>query len=571
LTNFFLQDHINNCVDGPFLAIVSFLVGGIAREGNRTLSTHSPPSPLARDLLTRGSVEILNFAAGWTGGLSRRFYGNTPSLLGELEPMNRYILLGGLLIGLAAAHVVQADIVQDWNVTLNDAARTVTSKHNPGVPTRAMAMMNGSMYDVFQAVNRTHAPFKVNTLAPGASVEAAASQAAYRVLSNIYPEYQATLDSTLSTRLGAVANGAAKTAGINLGNHVADHYITSHQNDGWDLPDQYTPTVGPGHWSTDPMVAPGWIQKGWGADWGSVNPWAMPNPDHFDSMTPFHITDMNTQRYTDAFNEVKAYGSRVSAVRTAEQTATGLFWAYDRPGTGAPPVLFTESLIEIGNAVGNTPAQNARMFAMATVAQADGVIATWDTKYEQDFWRPITGIRQADTDGNPNTTADPNWAYLGAPGGDHNAATDDFTPPFPAYTSGHATMGGAVFKAVQNFYGTNSFAIADAMIGSDTVTNHYTLHSVEAGSGGSRDYIRFTQVGPLGPGLENSPEGENSMSRIYLGIHWRMDQEDGAALGRAVADYVAANYFQAVPEPAAGALMLLGLAVGLLRRSGRAA
>ena len=83
-----------------------------------------------------------------------------------------------------------------------------------------------------------------------------------------------------------VPNSAAKTAGIDLGNFVAQQYIASHQNDGWNLPDAYTPTVGPGHWSTDPMVAPN-IQKGWGSDWGSVNPWAMPNPDHFDSATPF--------------------------------------------------------------------------------------------------------------------------------------------------------------------------------------------------------------------------------------------------------------------------------------------
>ena len=140
----------------------------------------------------------------------------------------------------------RADIVQDWNDTLCTVAETVVTKHNPGVPTRAMAMMNGSIYDIFQAVNRTHKPFKVNTLAPGASVDAAVSQAAYRVLSDMYPEMQATLDSTLATRLGAVADGAAKTAGIDLGNFVAQQYITSHQNDGWDLPDAYTPIVGPG-------------------------------------------------------------------------------------------------------------------------------------------------------------------------------------------------------------------------------------------------------------------------------------------------------------------------------------
>ena len=470
------------------------------------------------------------------------------------------------LLATVTVSSTRGDIVQDWNATLCVVAETVVSKHNPGVPTRAMAMMNGSIYDIFQAVDRTHQPFKVNTLAPGASVDAAVSQAAWRVLSDMYPEMQASLSSTLATRLGAVPEGAAKTAGINLGNFVAQQYIAAHQNDGWDLPDAYTPTIGPGHWSTDPMVAPN-IQKGWGADWGSVSPWAMPDADSFDATTPFTIADMNTQRYTDAYNEVKAYGARNSAVRTAQQTETGLFWAYDRPGTGAPPVLFIENMVEIGDAVGNTPADNARMFAQASVTLADSIIAAWDTKYESDLWRPITGIREGASDGNPNTTGDANWEYLGAPGNDPNSTADDFTPPFPAYVSGHATMGGAIFKSLELFYGTNDFSAADASIGLDPVTGLYTLTSSEPGSGDPRDYVRFTQVGDIGPGMENSPEGENSMSRIYLGVHWRMDQEDGQALGRAVAEYVAANYFQAVPEPAAFALAAFALLGGAsLRR-----
>jgi hypothetical protein len=482
--------------------------------------------------------------------------------------MTRDNLLAGICILFAMAATVRADIVQDWNDTLCTAAETVVSKHNPGVPTRAMAMMNGSIYDAFQAINRTHQPFKVDTLAPGASLDAAVSQAAYRVLKDMYPEVQGMLDTTLATRLGNVPDGAAKTAGIDLGNYIAQHYITAHQNDGWDLPDAYTPNVGPGHWSTDPMVAPA-IQKGWGSDWGSVDPWAIPNADYFDAETPFTIADMHSQRYTDAFNEVKDYGARVSPSRTPTQTATGLFWAYDRPGTGAPPVLFIESMVDIGNQIGNSPADNARLFAMASVSLADSIIAAWDTKYEADLWRPITGIRSAADDDNPNTVADPNWEYLGAPGNLPGSSTDDFTPPFPAYISGHATMGGAIFKTLELFYGTNDFATADAMFGIDPVTGQYTLHSSEPGSGNIRDYyVRFIQAGPLGPGMEDSPEGENTMSRVYLGVHWRMDQEDGQALGRAVAQYVASNFFQPVPEPAAMIFALIGIAAvtGVRRR-----
>jgi hypothetical protein len=315
------------------------------------------------------------------------------------------------------------------------------------------------------------------------------------------------------------------------------------------------------------------VQKGWGSDWGYVTPWAMPNPDHFDSL--IDLPALNSAEYVAAFNQVKEYGARNSTVRSADQTAIGLFWAYDRPnlpgapGVGPPPVLFVENMIDIAEQAGNTPADNARMFAMASVAQADAAIAAWDVKYEADFWRPITAIRAdaAHDDDNPLTAEDPNWEYLGAPGHDPNLATDDFTPPFPAYTSGHATMGGAIFKSLELFYGTNDFSVADAAIGADPVTTQYDLHSNEAGGGGTRDFVRFTQVGPLGPLLENSPEGENGMSRVYLGVHWLFDQQDGIALGNAIAEYAAGHYFHAVPEPSAIllALMAVGL-VGMCRR-----
>lgn len=471
-----------------------------------------------------------------------------------------------LLCASAATPAWSLDIVQQWNDTLCTVAETVVTKHNPGIPTRAMAMMNGSIYDIFQAFDRTHTPFKVDTTAnpANASLDAAVSQAAYRVLKDMYPEVTGMLDTTLATRLNAVAaSPAVKQAGVDLGNLVATQYINSHQNDGWSKPDAYNAPGGMGHWTTDPMVAPN-IQKGWGSDWGSVDPWAIPGPDFFDSTTPFKIADLNTQRYTDAYNEVLTYGKRTGSSRSQQQTETGLFWAYDRPGTGAPPVLFIENMVSIGDAVGNSPADNARMFAQASVTLADAIIACWDQKYEVDLWRPITGIRNGDIDGNSNTSGDPTWEYLGAPGGSPLLASDDFTPPFPSYVSGHATMGGAIFKTVELFYGTNDFAAADASRTGDLADAFYTLYSSEPDSGPARNYVRFTQDGPIGPGLENSPEGENSMSRVYLGVHWRIDQEDGQALGRAVAQYVASNFFQAVPEPSGLVLGVIALA-GMVR------
>jgi hypothetical protein len=159
---------------------------------------------------------------------------------------------------------------------------------------------------------------------------------------------------------------------------------------------------------------------------------------------------------------------------------------------------------------------------------------------------------------------DVNWHPLGAPGGDGNGASDDFTPPFPSWTSGHATMGSAVFKSLELFFGTNSFSVAAANNGVNPGDGEYTLSSAEFAANGiagmTRDFNTFIQSGLLADlniGTEDSPEGENSMSRVYLGVHWIFDQRDGSQLGRSIADYVFAHNFQFVapaeniPEPAA--------------------
>ena len=258
----------------------------------------------------------------------------------------------------------------------------------------------------------------------------------------------------------------------------------------------------------------------------------------------------------------------------------GLFWGYDRATMGPPPVLFDRNLGDIGTQVGNTPAQNARMFAMASVAMADACISAWDAKFSYNFWRPVTAIQQAGNDGsgfddgNPNTVGDVNWQPLGAPGSNPNSSTDDFTPPFPSWTSGHASMGGALFKTLQDFFGTNSFSVAAANNGMNPGSGEYALTSQEFAPDGSvgmtRMFSTFTQTGVMDVGTENSPEGENGMSRIYLGIHWIFDQRDGITLGNNIASYVNSHDFQAVPEPGTIALAIVGLlCCGLISRSRR--
>lgn len=463
----------------------------------------------------------------------------------------------------------QADVVTDWNSTIRNVIQSdgtqLVNKANPGWSTRAIAMMNGAIYDVFQAKVRTHAPFLVNTSAlPDASLEAAVNQAAYEVLANTYPGESGVWQSDYNTRMGLIPNDVNKTNGMMLGSQVAQAYIANRSSDHSGDMVPYTPGIDPGEWRPDPYH-PG--QNAWGPEWKSVHPFAIPNTSSFvGALTP--PPSMTSVAYADALNQVENYGALdvygpadTPTSRNAEQTEIGLFWGYDRATMGPPPVLFVRNLEDVSAAVGNSAADNARMFAMASVAMADAAIAAWDAKFQYNYWRPVAAILEADTDGNPGTTKDPDWRPLGAPGGSPGDSSDDFTPPFPAWTSGHATMGGAVFKALEDFYGTNDFGTADFNIGDDLVTGTYTLTSQEFDANGapgmSRDFNTFTLTQPLDVGVEvldDSPEGENGISRIYLGIHWLFDQQDGIALGNNIANYVAANRFQAVPEPSAFAL-----------------
>lgn len=207
--------------------------------------------------------------------------------------------------------------------------------------------------------------------------------------------------------------------------------------------------------------------------------------------------------------------------------------------------LYIDVLDTISTQEGNSLSDNALLYAMASTSVADAGIVAWDAKFQYDFWRPISGIRQADQDGNPDTIIDPDWIPLGAPGGIHpdGSLIDDFTPPFPTYISGHASFGGALFGAIEEFYGTNDIA--------------FPLESEEL-PGVTRHFDSLSDA-----------MAENGRSRVYLGIHWDFDDFMARDVGKVVADDVMQNYFSPVPEPETGLLVLLGGLFGLSHRKRR--
>ena len=434
-----------------------------------------------------------------------------------------------------------ADPILTWNEVATDVFRANTSYQNPGMTSRSMAMMNLAMYDAVNAVSPEYTTFYSQSGAPaGASSQAAAVGAAYSVLSNIYIDQLGTLDAALATSLAGIADGPGKAAGLAYGQSVGLGVYQARQGDGFDHSIQYTESDAPGRWQADPLN-PG--QQAWGPAWGQMQSFALSNPaDHAPPPTPA----LNSQQFADSYNEVKSLGARFSTTRTQEQTDIGLFWAYDRTGMGTPMVLFNDAMRTIASDQGNTFEENARMFAMASVAMADAGIVAWDSKFANDFWRPVTGIRRGDEDGNPLTDADIDWVPLGAPGGvgPSGEIIADFTPPFPTYVSGHASFGGALFESLAAFYGSDDIA--------------FTLTSDELiGAAATRSFTSLSQA-----------MAENGRSRVYLGIHWDFDDYEGQYLGQGVAREISSNYFQPIPEPTTLTLLVLSSTL-LLRRTPR--
>jgi hypothetical protein len=411
---------------------------------------------------------------------------------------------------LLAGHI---DPVIEWDNVLIDTLRADTTRAGPGFSSRAGAIVHAAIFNAVNAIDGKYVSYHSSLTADhSTSADAAVAAAGWRTLSSLYPAQQADLDDALATTLARVKNGPKEDAGVALGIAAADEILALRANDHSEDIVPYTPGSDPGDWRpTEPGNLPAL-----GPGWGLVTPFMMDNSSQFE---PPPVPALTSDEYTTAYNEVKSLGEKDSTTRTADQTEIGIFWGYDRPGTGTPPALYNQIVQVIANQKHNTTVENARLFALANLAMADSGIAAWQCKYVENFWRPITGIREGNSDGNDDTAGDPTWEPLGAPGG----ANPNFTPPFPAYVSGHATFGAAVFEVLKDFYHTDHVK--------------FTLHSDEL-PGVTRTFNSFSQAAD-----------ENGRSRIYLGIHWQFDNTEGQALGRKVADFAFANALTRVHGP----------------------
>ena len=425
--------------------------------------------------------------------------------------------------------------VRHWNEVAIDASgldhtpsvpggRVFGQQLGPGRASRAMAIVHTAVFDAMNAVVGGYQSYTGLRAAPlGTSVEAAIAVAAHDTLVALFSSQQNDLDEVLAADLRLIPEGRAKTLGIKLGQAAADAILARREDDGSDHPEpkigiDWIPGDGPGQWRQDPISK---HPLALGAHWSEVDPFVLESSEQFRVPPP---PALSSRQYAAAFDEVKALGGDgivTPTSRTDDQTFAGIFWAYDgTPSLCAPPRLYNQIATRIAEQQRTGPLELARLLALVNVVMADAGIAIWESKYHYKLWRPVTGIRE--DDGNRATAPDPKFSPLGAPASNLNGP--NFTPPFPAYPSGHAGFGGALFQMLRHVYGTDRipFTFVSDEFNGETLDNE----------GNPRPLVprRFASL--------SQAEEENGQSRIYLGIHWAYDKTQGIAQGRRIADYV---------------------------------
>jgi hypothetical protein len=446
-----------------------------------------------------------------------------------------------------------ADSVLYWNEVMTDAnaidhtppdegeSRIFGEQLGPARTSLAFAIVHIAIFDAVNAIAGGYQSYTGLDRAPdGTSVQAAVAQAAHDTLAVLFPSQQPRFAALLAEDLRRIPAGPAKENGIEVGRCAAEAILALRADDGSDHPEpvigvDYFPGNKPGKWRPDPISQ---SPLALGARWRTVKPLVIASATQFRIPPPPALASF---AYAVAFDEVKALGGdgvTTPTVRTLDQTIAGIYWAYDgTPELGTPPRLYNQIVAQLARERGESVGELARLFALINVAMADTALAAWESKYYYRFWRPITGIRESDPgtgptgagDGNPLTVGDVNFTPLGAPAS--NTSGPNFTPPFPAYPSGHATLGSAIFQILRHVYGTDDIA--------------FTFVSDEF-NGKTRD--NEGRVRPRIPrtfGSLSHAEEENGQSRIYLGIHWAFDKTEGTIQGRNVADYVFGNAFVA--------------------------
>src|SRR5882724_11539314 len=383
--------------------------------------------------------------------------------------------------------------VIEWNRTLLAIVRTPGAQPATIHSTRNFAILHAAIYDAVNNIEPKFSPYLVRLpdVPRSASKIAAADEAAHDVLVFLYPAFQASLDTELQLDLAQIPDNERKAQGLAVGQAVAAQLLAARGSDGANVtPPSYIPGTQPGDYQlTPPNFAPADFTQ-----WPQVTPFALERADQFRPGPPPALI---SALYTEVFNEVKSLGFIDSTTRTAEQTEIGRFW--------------NGNIQDFWNEIGQAAAlhhhlnleRSARLFALLNVSLADTTIAFFEAKYTYNFWRPVTAVRLAGTDENPQTEPDPTWLPLSTR-----------TAPDPSYPGAHSAISKAG-ATVLSFYFGDQFAFDVSSESLAGVTRHFTSFSAAAEEAG--------------------------LSRIYAGQHFRTDHIAGKDLGEQVAQSIDEN------------------------------
>jgi hypothetical protein len=403
----------------------------------------------------------------------------------------------------AAASTATVDTVYYWHNVLLELFRRQGG--GPGPLARAAAILNGGIFDVLNSANWSRhnlvgtgydRAFALLVFDPNTDDNLAAGITARELLKFAFPNQQPYIEQQYTARHGTATQQAATDAA----NQEINIVKGSRADDGSNAPPTYTFDNVPGAWRLTPnpdCTAPVDPQ------FGSVTPFVMSSGSQFRQPLPGGASTyaqlLASSAYTTVFNDVKSLGRVNSTTRTASQTQIAHFWANDANGTYKPPGQLLDHTRIVAQTRITNPLRLSRLFAQASFALADAAIAAWDAKFRTpvDLWRPVSAIQLAGTDGNPNTTADPSWLPLGP------------SPCFPAWNSGHATLASAWSRVMIGEFG-------------DAITYAGSTEDPNA-VGVTRTFTSFT-----------SAAVEDARSRIYLGVHYQFDADDGRTSGTSI-------------------------------------
>ena len=448
------------------------------------------------------------------------------------------------------------DPILYWNDVALEANRVSHTngkgeQTGPTLSSRALAIVHLAMYDAFVGAAQSGLSHYLTpkpaagSPAAGSSADAAVAAAAHATLSHLFPSQKAFFDLKHAQ---AGLSGAGLQEGHQFGLEVAKNILEDRKDDPDATDDGYASSMAYGAHRPDPDNP----EQGYHAPFYGAGSKLFAVTDRHELDDPPRPTDPvnpnDPASYISALRQVRGQGCAPELMgalpaglprRTPDQTVRGIYWGYDgASGLGTPPRMYNQIVRWVAENVphpdnqdgeANTPEQNARLFALVNVAMADAGILAWDQKYIHDLWRPVVGIREHDESMGPagmgnnavDDDCDPFWLPLGAPL--TNKMDKNFTPPFPAYPSGHATFGAAAFQITRLFYGVDRASTQDALFkdqdGNDKAFVSDELNGVNKDNKGT---VRPKHARTFEDGLWRMIV-QNGRSRVDLGVHWVFD------------------------------------------------